>query len=425
MPEEPAIAFRFLHTADLHLDSPLKSLALKDADLAGLIGNASRRVFETIVQTCLDERLDALVIAGDLFDRELRSVKTPAFLTRQLRLLNEAGVQVFMIRGNHDAEASAITNQLDLPPGVHVFTGRGGTVTLEEKAVAVHGVSFAQRHAPNSLLPKYKPPVQGMANIGLMHTSIGGTEGHDVYAPVSVADLVAHGFDYWALGHIHKRQVHHEHPFIVMPGIPQGRSVREAGPKSVTLGTIDEGGIRIEERHTGIAEFSAVTVNVAGATEIEDVRAAIRQSIQDSAETTRSEHAVLRLSLRGETALAWRIRRDTETRLEEAREEAAAYGNVWIESLGAHAAPPSGTITGDDPVVELQTLMQSQVISDPSFVRDAAAEMDKLIKKLPPGLRDQFGRDEAERDAMLRAVLGDGVEDVAAALHAAGDGGTE
>ena len=425
MPEGPSIAFRFLHTADLHLDSPLKSLALKDADLASLIGNASRRVFESIVATCLEQRLDALLIAGDLFDGDLRSVKPPAYLARQLRLLDEAGVQVFMIRGNHDAEASAITNQLDLPPCVHVFTGHGGTVSLDEKGVAIHGVSFAQKRAPNSLLPKYKPPVEGMANIGLMHTSIGGSEGHDVYSPVSVADLVAHGFDYWALGHIHKRQIHHEDPFIVMPGIPQGRDMGEAGPKSVTLGTLDAGGMRIEEHLTSIAEFTAATVDISGAQDMEDVRSALRAALHRTAEATQSEHAVLRLTLTGETPLAWRIRRDIEQRLEEAREEAAALGTVWIESLRAQPSPPSATLSEDDPVIELQTLMQGQIITDAAFLAEAAEEMDKLIKKLPPGLRDHFGADETEREAMLRSLLSDGVEDVAAALHAVGDGGTE
>ncbi len=97
--------FRFVHTADLHLDAPLRSLALKDEDLADLVGNATRHALERIVDLCLEESVDALLIAGDLYDGDLRSMKTAAFLVSEMERLQRAGVSVFMIRGNHDAES--------------------------------------------------------------------------------------------------------------------------------------------------------------------------------------------------------------------------------------------------------------------------------------------------------------------------------
>ncbi|MBW0158398.1 metallophosphoesterase family protein [Sedimentimonas flavescens] len=141
--------FRFVHTADLHLDAPLKSLALKDENLSDLVGNATRRALERIVDLCLKEQVDALLIAGDLYDGDMRSMKTAAFLVSEMERLNEAGIRVFMIRGNHDAE-SVLTRELELPPNVHVFTGHGGSVEISEKAVTIHGVSFAKPH-PNKL----------------------------------------------------------------------------------------------------------------------------------------------------------------------------------------------------------------------------------------------------------------------------------
>src|SRR6056297_2880105 len=123
--------FRFVHTADLHLDAPLRSLALKDEDLADLVGNATRRALERIVDLCLEEDVNALLIAGDLYDGDMRSMKTAAFLVTQMERLDEAGIAVFMIRGNHDAE-SVLTRELDLPANVHVFTGHGGTVELAD-----------------------------------------------------------------------------------------------------------------------------------------------------------------------------------------------------------------------------------------------------------------------------------------------------
>ena len=119
------VPYRFVHTADLHLDSPLRSLALRDPALAEVIGHASRAVFERIITLCLDEQVDALLIAGDLYDGAQTSMKTARFLAQQLRRLDETGIETFIIRGNHDAEAR-ITGQLVLPPSVTVFGAKAG-----------------------------------------------------------------------------------------------------------------------------------------------------------------------------------------------------------------------------------------------------------------------------------------------------------
>ncbi|MGA8712066.1 MAG: DNA repair exonuclease, partial [Roseiarcus sp.] len=222
------MAFRFVHTADIHLDSPLRSLALREPELAELIGGATRKAFVAIIDLCLSEQVDALMISGDLYDGEQTSMKTARFLADQLRRLHEAGIKAFIIRGNHDAE-SRITRELTLPESVKVFSGRTETVLLRGGAldVAVHGVSFAQKHAPESLLPKFRPPHDGAVNLGLMHTSLGGSPSHDAYAPCAPAELHGHGFDYWALGHIHQRFAERGRATIVMPGNPQGRDINE------------------------------------------------------------------------------------------------------------------------------------------------------------------------------------------------------
>ena len=152
---------RLLHTADIHLDSPLRSLALKDEDLARRVRAASRTAFTRIVDTALAEEVAALLIAGDLFDRAERSARTAAYLTAQLDRLRAGGIPVFYIRGNHDAE-NPITGEVDLPGNVHVFDGRGGKVQLTSD-ICIHGVSFMGRHAPESLLPKLPAPVAGQA----------------------------------------------------------------------------------------------------------------------------------------------------------------------------------------------------------------------------------------------------------------------
>ncbi len=147
------MTYRFVHAADIHLDSPLRSLALRDPELAGLIGNATRRAFVGIVDLCLEERVDALLLAGDLYDGDQTSMKTARFLAEQFRRLHEAGIRVFSIRGNHDA-LSRITKELTLPDSVKVFGGRAEAVAIERPAdripVTIHGLSFAQPHAPKA-----------------------------------------------------------------------------------------------------------------------------------------------------------------------------------------------------------------------------------------------------------------------------------
>lgn len=216
-------AYRFVHAADVHLDSPLRSLALRDPDLASLIGNATRRAFVRIVDLRLDEQVDALLLAGDLYDGEQTSMKTARFLAEQLRRLSEAAIGTFIIRGNHDA-SSRITKELVFPDSVKVFGGRAEAVAVEREAgdfpVVIHGLSFTHPQAPESLIGKYKAPVPDAVNIGLMHTSLAGAPGHDVYAPCSLGDLQKTGVQYWALGHVHKRMVVEGPCTVVMPGIP-------------------------------------------------------------------------------------------------------------------------------------------------------------------------------------------------------------
>ncbi|MEO0622689.1 MAG: DNA repair exonuclease [Pseudomonadota bacterium] len=402
--------FRFVHTADLHLDSPLAARALRDPPLAARIGAATRTALERIVALCLETEADALLIAGDLYDGALRSMKTAAFLTRAFERLGEAGIRVFLIRGNHDA-ASAITKRLSLPETVHVFGGRGGTVSLAEQGVAIHGVSFRQPHAPESLLPKLPPPTPGLFNIGMLHTSLGGAPGHDPYAPCSVAELVAHGYDYWALGHIHARTVHHEAPWVVMPGMPQGRDIGEAGEKSVTLATVEDGVAALEEHVVSPVVFRRRSHPV-----VAEDWAGLRTELRAALEAERAAEAetVLRLRLTGATPLAFRLRRDRAFLEAELAEWAGETPGLAIDRLELDIAPPTAPAEGD-PLSEVAGLME-EIASDPGFRAEAAAFLARMVEDLPPDLRDRYGEDADGQAAALDRLLAAGQADVLAAL---------
>ena len=405
--------FRFIHTADLHLDAPLHSLALKDEVLSDLVGSATRGALEQIVTLCLEEDVHALLIAGDLYDRDLHSMKTAAFLTAQLERLNAAAIPVFIIRGNHDA-ASVITKELDLPPIVHVFSGHGGTERIDEHGIAIHGVSFAKSQAPESLLPKYPAPVAGCFNIGLLHTSLAGSEGHDTYAPCSVSDLKNHGYDYWALGHIHKRQVHSEAPHIVMPGMPQGRDIGEAGTKTVTLVSVSDGTVMLEERRTSQVDFSRLSCALDGVEKWRDMLAQITAAINEAVSQA-AGNSILRVELTGQTTLAWQARRDMDLLSEQIREAAEAIGTVWIEKVECHLHQPEASEAREDPRFELQTLMQT-LMQDENITARAVEMAEWLVGELPPEIRSEFG---ADRDALAENVatfLTEGCEDVVAMM---------
>ena len=421
--------FRFVHTADLHLDSPLASLALADPELAARVGAATRGALSGIVDLCLAEGVDALVIAGDLYDGGETSMKTAGFLAGELRRLTAGGVRVFLIRGNHDA-AARITRELVLPEGVHLFGDEDVPVVIEGAAdgrdVAVHGVSFARPQAPESLLPRYAPPVAGAVNVGLMHTSLGGAAGHDPYAPVALGDLAGFGYDYWALGHVHARAVHAAHPAIVMPGMPQGRDIGEAGEKTVTLAELaGDGTPTLSERCVAPARFARLDLDISGLSDLAELRARAAQEMAAVGRAGAGE-AILRVTLTGAGSLAWRVRADRDLVEAELRDEARA-GGLWLEGLelacragtGAGAAEAEGV-----PVAELARLIEDEVAPSDEFRAEARAMLDELRRALPADrdLRAALGADEAGAEALIEAVLAEGTARVLARLATAADG---
>ncbi|EKS42107.1 hypothetical protein HMPREF9695_01199 [Afipia broomeae ATCC 49717] len=380
-----------------------------------------------IVDLCLEERVDALLLAGDLYDGDQTSMKTARFLAEQIRRLHQVGIRVFIIRGNHDA-LSRITKELIFPDSVKVFGGRAEAVAVDREAghfpVAIHGLSFAQPHAPESLIAKYKPVIAGSVNIGIMHTSLAGAPGHDPYAPCSLADLRAVGFQYWALGHVHKRSIVEGACAIVMPGMPQGRDINESGAKSVTLVTIrDDRSIHIEERATSIAQFERVSVDATGLDDWRDLIAAVTRALEQTRHSVVSEHLVARLRVTGATPLSWRIRRDLDLLKAEADDRGSLIGACWIEKLEvATHSPGENAESPADPLVELRRLIQEEVLQSETFQTDILTIAEELRAQLPQECRDSLGSDETAFKTGLALLAREGAEDILAKLHASEEG---
>jgi len=403
------VTFRFVHTADLHLDSPLISLALRDPDLAAEVGVASRTALTRIVDLCLAERVDALLIAGDLWDGSQTSAKTPRFLKQELARLSDAGIRSFILRGNHDA-ASKISRELEPPPLCHVFGTKPGTEQFEigGHSIAVHGVSFAEGAVPESLLPRYPAPVTGAFNIGMMHTSLNGSEGHDVYAPCRVSDLEAHGFDYWALGHIHKRAEHLGRSAVVMPGIPQGRDIGEAGAMSVTLATFgDDGRLTLEQRAVAALRFDRLAVDLTGVEDWGQAVAALTGALRAAASAGRAEdHLVLRPHLTGRTQLAFRIARDLDQLRQEAVTAAEGLAGLWIDKVENRTSATGAAQTRLP--ADLVAIVTADLPSDPALMAALTDLARDLVQDLPPELRNLLGDDEDALRSHCAALLAEG-----------------
>ncbi|MBD0865372.1 MAG: DNA repair exonuclease [Rhodobacteraceae bacterium] len=401
---------RILHTADVHLDSPLRSLALRDPELRDRIQTASRVAFSRIVDSALDEDAAALLISGDLFDRAVRSAQTAAFLTVQLERLRDDGIRVFYIKGNHDAD-NPLTGELSLPENVHIFDGRGGKIQLADN-VWIHGVSFANRHAPASLLPKFQAPVAGAVNIAMLHTSLASPEGHDPYAPCAIGDLTAAGFDYWALGHVHRRQVHSSMPWVIMPGTPQGRDIGEPGPKSATLLTIGET-ICTKEIPTSVVEFLRMRIDVSDVEDDDALRVLLRQKLRDKAQSLVSASAVIRLELTGRTPRCWQMLRDQDFWTEIASEYARETGTLWLDKVIFNLS--DSTAPGHSATDELAEIMRS-IREDAHFTRTCRTEIEDILNELPQNRREELVPDETAMDRLVQDIAGMGTERILACM---------
>ena len=410
---------KILHTADIHLDSPLRSLAMRDEALREKVQTATRAAFSRIVAAAIEEGAAALLISGDLFDSAERSAHTGAFLVNQLDLLRDAGIRVFYLKGNHDAE-NPVTGGISWPDNVHVFGAAGDKVELEE-GIWIHGVSFGGRHAEESLLPKFKAPEEGAVNIAMLHTSLSGAVGHDPYAPCSVADLSDMGFDYWALGHIHKAKIHSKDPWIVMPGTPQGRDIGESGPKSATLITIGDSG-RIEEVReipTSVVEFLDVEIDATGLEDDDALRDLLRARMQEVAGGLESGAGAVRVTISVKTDMNWRVQRDPDHWTEVVRNIAEDTRCLWLDKLVLDLSARSAC-GGQGPVDELRGIMET-VLDEPAFAEACRGALGTILDELPRERRDALAPDEAVGDALARSLAERGAERILAMMHGVDD----
>lgn len=327
-------SFRFIHAADLHLGSPFKGLSVKDEQLAALFSSATRQAVTLLVSRAVELAVDFVVIAGDIYDGDWKDNKVGLFFNREMGRLQRAGIPVYLIRGNHDAE-SVITKTITLPDNVHEFaTSKPSTFLIDQKKVALHGQGFTDRAAYENLAIGYPSAIAGWYNIGVLHTSMTGREGHEAYAPCSVDDLRSRAYDYWALGHVHEFEIVASDPLVVFPGNLQGRSIREQGAKGAVLVTVDDGIATVDRLIVDSARFISIGIDLSeGDLDVDVLKRIEEEAIRLSAEFD-GRPVAARIRISGACAFYDDLARDRAQWQDEVLAACQrAYSDIWIEKL--------------------------------------------------------------------------------------------
>jgi DNA repair exonuclease SbcCD nuclease subunit len=388
--------FSFIHAADLHIDSPLAGLGLKDRAVAERFAQAGRRAVEALIAETIRSEAKFLIIAGDIFDGDWRDVTTGLFFVRAIGELHRAGIPTIMVKGNHDSE-SGMSRSLTYPDTVRFFSSRKAeTFDLPEHRVALHGRSFPNRLVPDDFVASYPARRDGWLNIGVLHTSLDGSLGHEGYAPCSVEALHRFGYDYWALGHVHTAEILSRDPWVVYPGNLQGRSVRETGAKGAMRVTVEDGRIiAVEPLVFDGARWAHELVDVSGADRETDVLARIEAALDLLHARSDGRPLAVRVTLSGVTSLHGQLVARREILQDEARAVGFRIaGDCWVEQLKLATTAPLRLAAGLSAAESLDVDdLLAAVAADPGFEGALAETMKSIVDKLPHDLRKELSDD--------------------------------
>lgn len=388
--------FQFIHAADIHLDSPLRGLMRFEGAPIQRIQSATREAFRNLIQLAIDERVAFVLIAGDLWDCDWPDSAPGLFFIQQAARLGKAGIPIYVVKGNHDAESKLTSAIQHWPENVKFFSHKKAhTFTLEKWNVAIHGQSYGLQQVTEDLSAAYPQPVRGAFNIGLLHTCLedGGTD----YAPASIDKLVAQGYEYWALGHIHQRQdFSRDGIHIEFPGNLQGRSIRETGPKGCSLVTVsDDYTVTSRFEPLDAVRWQEVSV-VSDNTGLEGlVRRALQQAVADADGRLLAVRLTVTGSVTGGQSL--RDRMDAV---------AVELGEVWFERIIVKPlAANGGNSSAATPLgAEIRELIAS-LKADDGVVSQWMAEFSELLERFPGELGSADAVQALNEKKAFRALL--------------------
>ncbi len=298
------MSLRFIHAADLHLDSPFTGIRAAAPDnVAAALYSATFDSYRNIIDLCISDQVDALLVAGDIYDGADRSLRAQRAFIDGLRILDAAGIRSFVCHGNHDP-LDGWEARLSYPDGSHRFGADFEAVPLflgEPERALVYGISYPTRDVYENLVSSLGPVDGSAFTIGLLHANVGGNTNHAPYAPCSLDDLAQSGIDYWALGHVHTRQVLRERaPTVVYPGNPQGRHPNETGARGVYLVEVDDvGNVSLEFRPTDTVRWERVSIDISAMETEQDILNEIDDGMHSLLDGAEGRSVVVRMTLTG------------------------------------------------------------------------------------------------------------------------------
>ncbi|MNO37609.1 putative metallophosphoesterase YhaO [compost metagenome] len=285
-------SFRFIHTADLHLDTPFAGMSGIHDRLRRHLQESTFAAFGDLVDLAISEEVDFIVISGDVYDASDSSLRAQLRLKEAWDKLGIHGIPVYVIHGNHDPLSSS-RQRFVYPGHVTVFGPNVESVTAVRRkdgqpVAVVSGISYPTSSVTeNTSLQFQRDPSSSLYHIALLHANVDGQEGHDAYSPCTISDLQKSGYDYWALGHIHKRQILCEAPWVVYPGNIQGRSMKEKGPKGCYLVDVDENkDTRLHFYELDYVRWTEAELSIESMTSEDKCK----EMLEDCLESLRSEH---------------------------------------------------------------------------------------------------------------------------------------
>lgn len=387
---------KFIHAADIHLDSPLTGLSAYPDAPVDMLRTATRDAFTNLVTEAIEQAVDFMVIAGDLYDGTWKDHNTGIYFCREMGRLKKAGIPVYLLFGNHDAE-SEMTKKLQLPDNVFTFdTRKTSTFLLDELKVALHGRSFKEKETLENLATGYPSPAPDMFNIGVLHTALEGNSAHATYAPCSLDELHAKGYHYWALGHVHEHQIWKGASTVVFPGNLQGRYIRETGPRGAMLVTADEHGIQdIQRLFVDVLRWASLEVDATECKALSEVVSAIGKALDELIESSSSKiPTAVRITVTGKTPAHGDLFGLEAQLRAEVLALAVAIGaeRLWIEKVkvSTSAADDGGAVRARaDALSDLQDLLQAAE-SDADFLKSLQSDLLGFVNKAPFELQNSI-----------------------------------
>ncbi len=405
-----SIAVKFIHAADIHLDSPLNGLSAYPDAPADQLRGATRDAFTLLVDHAIDEAVDFMVIAGDLYDGSWRDYNTGIFFCKEMGRLKRASIPVYLLFGNHDAE-SEMTRKLELPDNVHCFaSNKAGTLRVEGLPVALHGQSFKQKETTSNLVPGYPAAIPGHFNIGVLHTALEGYAAHANYAPCTVDELHAKGYQYWALGHVHEFAQWSGPSTIVFPGNLQGRNVRECGRRGAVLVTVDDDGeVSVERILIDVLRWEHVQLDVSACETLEEVSRRIGEALHLLLDVDGHVPRAVRVTLTGRTKAHGQLFGLEAQLRAEVLAQIASIGNerLWLEKvrIQTQASVDATKVHARmDAFTDLQAILDAAA-ADPDFIAVLQKELAPFAAKAPLDLQPLVPLLEQIRQGDLKGLV--------------------